>query len=299
MFSRIVYILRETFANFTRNFTLTLAALITIFISLTLVGFTRLVNYGVENQLLILKDGVEVSIFMNADATTDQIDAVKVDLENNGLVKSARYVTKQEAQEEIKRLFPKSPEIALETPIESIPTSFRIVPTTTESDAIIALTNQYRNRPGVYVVSSADDAIDFIRKVSSFVRWGSRFGTVFAGAAAILLIWNTIRTAMFARRREIEVMKLVGATNWFIRWPFILEGVAQGALGAGLACGSLWFGKNLWAGKVLNSLSSSLSFENLQATPRQFWFICILLMAAGVIAGGIVSAVAATRFLDV
>ena len=298
MLAKFFYVFRETVANLSRNLTLTAAALLTIFISLTFVGFTRLVQNGVENQLFVWKNGVEVSIFMLPDAPNDQLDSVKRDLEQNTLVKSARFVTKEEAQSEMKRLFPDS-QITDVTPIEQIPTSFRVVPASTDTLTIQTIVSQYNKRPGVYTVRSADQAIDFIRKVSNFVRWGSLFGAVFAGAAAVLLIWNTIRTAMFARRREIEVMKLVGATNWFIRWPFIIEGVVQGAVGAGLACVMVWVGRNLWSQKVLASFGSSLSFENLQATDAQFQFICIMLLLVGVLAGAVASAFAASRFLDV
>ena len=217
MFSRIGYIIRETFANLTRNLTLTIASLLTVIVSLSFVGFVFLIQYAVGNQLSTWKDGVEVSIFMNPDATPDQIDAVKRDLEpaQNTLIKKFRYVTAPEALDEIKKLFPSTPGMTdlFSKDGQGVPTSFRITPTSTESAVISSITSTFSKRPGVSVVRSADQAIAFIRKISSFARWGLGVGAVSLLAAAVLLIWNTIRTAMFARRREIEVMKLVGATN--------------------------------------------------------------------------------------
>jgi cell division transport system permease protein len=299
MFSRFGYILRETAANLTRNLTLTIASLLTVVVSLSFVGFVFLIQDAVSNQLFEWKDGVEVSIFMTADASQDQIDAVDRDLHQNALVKGSRFVNKDEARKEIKALFPNTPEIVDITKAEDVPTSFRIKPSSTESSVISAITNQFNKRPGVILVRSADQAIAFIRKISSFARWGLGVGAVSLLAAAVLLIWNTIRTAMFARRREIEVMKLVGATNWFIRWPFIIEGMVQGLFGAMVACSIVWLGKNLWRSKVIGSFGSSLSFENLQATAGQFRGVVVLLLVIGALAGALASAVASSRFLDV
>jgi cell division transport system permease protein len=299
MFSRIAYIVRETTANLTRNLTLTIASLLTVIVSLSFVGFVFLIQDAVTNQLFEWKDGVEVSIFMTADASDDQIAAVQRDLKQNSLVKDSRFVNKEEAKAEIKKLFPNTPEIVDITKTADVPTSFRVKPTSTDSTVISAITNQFTKRPGVILVRSADQAISFIRKISSFARWGLGVGAASLLCAAVLLIWNTIRTAMFARRREIEVMKLVGATNWFIRWPFIIEGMVQGLFGAMVACSIVWLGNNLWRSRVIGSFGSSLSFQNLQATAGQFRGVMLLLLAIGAIAGALASAVASGRFLDV
>jgi cell division transport system permease protein len=303
MFSRIGYIIRETLANLTRNLTLTIASLLTVVVSLSFVGFAFLIQDAVGNQLFEWKDGVEVSIFMNPDATPDQIEGVgrALDPAQNTLVRSSRYVDAAEALVEIKKLFPNTPEMTdlFSKNGEGVPTSFRVKPTSTDSAVISSITSTFRSMGGVAFVRSADQAIAFIRKISSFARWGLGVGAVSLLAAAVLLIWNTIRTAMFARRREIEVMKLVGATNWFIRWPFIIEGMVQGLLGAATACGLVWTGKNLWRSKVIGSFGSQLSFDRLQATPAQFRSVIILLLVIGAVAGSVASAIASSRFLDV
>jgi cell division transport system permease protein len=137
MFSRLGYILRETAANLTRNLTLTIASLLTVVVSLSFVGFVFLIQDAVSNQLFQWKDGVEVSIFMSADASQDQIDAVKRDLDASTLVKSGgvRFVNKEEALKEMKTLFPNTPEIVEITKPEDVPTSFRIKPSSTDPTA--------------------------------------------------------------------------------------------------------------------------------------------------------------------
>ena len=302
MFSRIGYIIRETLANLTRNLTLTIASLLTVIVSLSFVGFVFLIQDAVGNQLGTWKDGVEVSVFMNPDASPDQIEGVRRALEpaQNSLIRSSRYVNAADALVEIKKLFPSTPEMTdlFSKDGQGVPTSFRIKPTSTESTVISSITSTFRTMPGVSIVRSADQAIAFIRKISSFARWGLGVGAVSLLAAAVLLIWNTIRTAMFARRREIEVMKLVGATNWFIRWPFVLEGMIQGLVGAVLACVFTGVGNSLWKSRVI-SKSQALDLNLLQASSAQFREACLWMLVIGVLAGALASAVAATRFLDV
>jgi cell division transport system permease protein len=116
--------------------------------------------------------------------------------------------------------------------------------------------------------------------------------------AATLLIANTIRLSIFARRREIEVMKLVGATNWFIRVPYMLEGLVQGLIGAVLACSGVWALNTFWKTKVIESINLD-QLQQLQVTGGQFRNICILLLVVGAAVGAVGSGIAVTRFLDV
>jgi len=129
---------------------------------------------------------------------------------------------------------------------------------------------------------------------------------VFGGGAAfalgligaLILIWTTIRTAMFARRREIEVMKLVGATNWFIRIPFMLEGLIQGLIGGLLSCAFLVFFNRLWTNGVVQ-LQGENSFTALVVSDSFLNFVMLMVVILGMVAGAIASGVAASRFLDV
>ena len=113
-----------------------------------------------------------------------------------------------------------------------MPTQYKVVPTVPDDvDQLRGLQSSASAFPGVTEITLADDALDVISKLKGFVGLYTYLLSTALLFAAILLIWNTIRTAMFARRREIEVMKLVGATDWFIRIPFMLEGLIQGFIG--------------------------------------------------------------------
>jgi cell division transport system permease protein len=298
MFSRLGYILRETGASLRRNLTLTLASLLTVVVSLALLGSALLVQGAVNNLLKRWEGGVEFIVFMNPEATQDQIDAVKRDLADNPQVDKTTFFTKQEAYDEFQRLYPDTPELVGALTPNDMPTSFRVVPREADSGLIEAIGTQFEKKPGVYAVEYAKKAVDWIRTVSSFLRWGSFVAAVVLGLGAVMLIWNTIRTAMFARRREIEVMKLVGATNWFIRVPFMLEGMVQGLAGAILAVLGVWAGRQFWQTHVIETVSIA-ELQQLQVTSSQFTAVAILLLVAGAGVGAIGSGIAVTRFLDV
>ena len=143
----------------------------------------------------------------------------------------------------------------------------------------------------------ADEQLDVISRLKGFVGLYTVILSVALLFAAILLIWNTIRTAMFARRREIEVMKLVGATDWFIRIPFMLEGLIQGLLGGLVACAGCGLINNRWTAGVEDfpaTADSPRSSSTRLPVPRM-----LLLLGIGVVAGAIGSGIAASRFLDV
>lgn len=298
MLSRLSYVGRETWANLRRNPTLTAASLLTIVVSLTLVGVSLLIQRAVDNSLSRWQDGVEFIVFMNPEATTEQIGAVESNLNENPQVRDVRFFTKDEAYEEFKRLYPDSPELVETLTPEQMPTSFRVVPDTDDTALIDTIGQQLVKQPGVLSVEYAKKAVDWIRTVSNYLRFGSVIAAFVLLAAATMLIWNTIRTAMFARRREIEVMKLVGATNWFIRVPFMLEGLVQGLIGGGLAVGAVWAGNRFWRNSVVQG-TEILEFQNLVVNSSQFTVVALILLGLGAFIGALGSAIAVTRFLDV
>ena len=180
-----------------------------------------------------------VRVFLNSDATQQQIDAVRQDLADSPEVERTTYVDQQASYEEFKQLFADQPELVSSVKPEDLPPSFRVVPVDKQAQVVEELGNQFKGKPGVKSIAFASATIRAVQQLTSRLSFGI---VVVAGIlllAAGLLILNTIRMAMFARRREIEVMKLVGATNWFIRVPFMLEGLVQGVVGAAVAIGAL------------------------------------------------------------
>jgi cell division transport system permease protein len=296
--SRIAYAFRETGSNLRRNFTLTAASLITVVVSLTLVGVSLLIRQAVDNALVRWKGGVEFIVFMKPDATADQLAAVNRDLDENPQVKAVRFVDKPEAYEEFKTLFPDSPELTESLQVEQMPPSYRVVPLTDDSTVVGALGTQFEGKPGVFAVEYSKEALDWLRSISRFLGVGLIIAAGVLLVAAVLLIWNTIRTAIFARRREVEVMKLVGATNWFIRVPFMLEGLVQGIVGAVAACVGVWSLNAFWKSRVIDGIEQE-QLKALVVSASELQFVFIVVLVVGALAGAIGSAVAVTRYLQV
>jgi cell division transport system permease protein len=301
MFSRIGYAIRETWASFRRNLTLTAAAILTSAVSLLLVGTTFLIQRAFENLLVQWRGDVEMIVFVRSDASAEQITLIDSVLRASPTiidVNKLTYLNKTESYEEAKRIFVGDPvTLSLLTP-ESIPTQFKVVPLSDDPTLVRSLSDQYRTLPGVEAVALAEDEFQVISTLSNFIRVVTLVMSLVLLVVAVGLIWNTIRTAMFARRREIEVMKLVGATNWFIRVPFMLEGLLQGLLGGVVSCGGLWALNSAWSSGVAG-FKPGTGISSLIVPNSYLTSVMLILLGIGAIVGAVGSAIAATRFLDV
>ena len=301
MIARIAYAFREMWASFRRNLTLTAAAILTSAIALLLVGTTLLIQRAFENLLVQWKGDVAMIVFVRSDATPEQIALIDESIRSAPTiinVDKLQYLDKTQTYEEAKRIFAGDPvTLSLITP-ENILSEFKVVPLTQDPALVRSLSEQYRSLPGVEDVALAEDEFQVISTLSKFVRTVTLVMSLVLLIVAVGLIWNTIRTAMFARRREIEVMKLVGATNWFIRVPFMLEGLLQGLIGAVVSCGGLWVLNSAWTNGVAG-FKPGTGISSLVVPSGYLSGVMVVILIIGALAGAIGSAIAASRFLDV
>ena len=301
MIQRVSYALRETLANFRRNVTLSVAAVITSAVSLLLVGTTFLIQRAFDNLLVQWKGDVGMIVFVRPDVQTDALAFIEQTLKSQPNlidVTKLKYLDKTASYEEAKRVFAGDPTTLSLLSIDTVPTQFKVVPKTTDPELVRNLSTQFRGLPGVSGVALAEDEFEVISTLSGFVRTVTIGMSLVLLAVAVILIWNTIRTAIFARRREIEVMKLVGATDWFIRVPFILEGLVQGLLGAIVSCGGLWALNAAWTNGI-SGFKSGTGVTSLVVPDGYANGVMVSLLIIGALAGGIGSGVASSRFLDV
>jgi len=301
MIQRVSYALRETIASFRRNMTLSAAAVITSAVSLLLVGTTFLIQRAFDNLLVQWRGDVGMIVFVRPDASADALAFIKQNLESQPNVidvKKLTYLDKAQSFEEARRVFAGDPTTLSLLSVETIPSQFKVVPKTTDPTLVRSLADQYRTLPGVTGVSLAEDEFDVISTLSSFVRTVTIGMSLVLLAVAVILIWNTIRTAIFARRREIEVMKLVGATDWFIRIPFIMEGLIQGLAGALVSCGGLWALNRAWTSGVAG-FKAGTGVSSLVVPGSYVSGVMVALLIIGAVAGGVGSGVASSKFLDV
>ena len=301
MIARIAYAFREMWASFRRNLTLTVAAILTSAIALLLVGTTFLIQRAFDNLLVQWRGDVEMIVFVRSDATPEQISLIDQTIKAAPTIIDAEkllYLDKTQSYEEAKRIFVGDPvTLSLLTP-DNIPSQFKVVPITQDPELVRSLSEQYRSLPGVQDVALAEDEFQVISTLSRFVRTVTLVMSLVLLLVAVGLIWNTIRTAMFARRREIEVMKLVGATNWFIRVPFMLEGLLHGLLGGIASCGGLWVLNSAWTNGVAG-FKPGTGISSLVVPSSYLTGVMLMILAIGALVGAIGSAIAASRFLDV
>ncbi|TRZ74103.1 MAG: ABC transporter permease [Actinobacteria bacterium] len=301
MIARVAYAFREMWASFRRNLTLTVAAILTSAIALLLVGATFLIQRAFDNLLVQWRGDVEMIVFVRSDATPEQISLIDQTIKAAPTiidVDKLRYLDKTQSYEEAKRIFVGDPvTLSLLTP-DNIPSQFKVVPITQDPELVRSLSEQYRSLPGVQDVALAEDEFQVISTLSRFVRTVTLVMSLVLLVVAVGLIWNTIRTAMFARRREIEVMKLVGATNWFIRVPFMLEGLLHGLLGGIASCGGLWVLNSAWTNGVAG-FKPGTGISSLVVPSGYLTGVMLLILAIGALVGAVGSAIAASRFLDV
>jgi cell division transport system permease protein len=299
MISRLRYTLREMWASLSRNLTLTVAAIITATVSLFLFGMTLLIQKGFENQLSEWSGGVEMIVYVKNGATPDQITYLEgALLAQTSVIESVEFCDETCSAEAARILFAGDPG-ALEQLLPAIPSFFRVTPIDQDSSSVLrSLRTEFESLPNVVDVKTPDEAVEVLSQLKSFFGVRTLVMSVVLLLASALLIWNTIRTAMFARRREIEVMKLVGATNWFIRLPFMLEGLIQGIAGAGLGSAFLLFVNNDWT-KGVRGFPENSGLVGFVVTDSYPVFVCGIMIFLGAFVGAVGSATAASRFLDV
>ena len=287
------YVVRETVTNLRRNLLMTTAAVLTVAVSLFLVGGALLLRQSVNKATLQWRGGVELNIFLNPDVASTQRDGLEAELRAMPEVKDVSYVDQEAAYEEFRQMFANSPDMVESVTAKDLPPSFRVVPRQPELVEIVG--DRFQKREGVKEVVYAKETVETLIDVTDYLQKGIGVVALVLLLSAALLILNTIRMAIFARRREVAVMKLVGATSWFIRIPFMLEGMFQGVVGAGLAIIFIWFGRVIIERLIVgNSLLSQFVVSGGDVLGT-----ALLILGVGALVGALGSAVAVSRFLDV
>ena len=299
----------EALGSLRRNWVITLAAVLTVFISMAILGLVLVIQQNLNSGATSLKNRVEIEVFISDNAPQAQVNALEAKIKALPQLKSYQYISKEQALQEFrKRLGGDADQILANLVGNPLPASYRIY--VKDANTVDAVARQFFNDPAVD--NSAPGKHDGVRYAQATVRRmlgtinlvtkGMWIGTGLFAVAGILLISTTVRLSIFARRNEIEIMRLVGATNWFIRWPFMLEGFMTGLVGSVFAAVAIWV-VNL---TVFNWIkSSAISFLKVELYPMWFksgwWPLGLLptLVVIGAVLGSLGSAVALRRYLRV
>ena len=230
---KLRYFFSETASNLRRNLLMTIAAVSTVTISLLLLGGVAILHLAVRNMTYSWQAKIEISAYLEENITDGEQTALMDELAQMPQVESIEHIDQAEALEEFKRQFRSQPELFQVLDEDSLPASIRV--SLVDENDTEAVATVLRGKPGVDDVRYGGEIIKTLLQVNSFLRTITLVLAVVLMAAAAALIANTIRLGIFARRDEIGIMKLVGATKWFIRIPFMLEGVFAALVGAIIA----------------------------------------------------------------
>jgi len=286
------YVARETASNLWRNRLMTIAAVLTVGVSLSLVGASLLLRQGVAHATTQWAGSVDAIVWVRPQAGPSQVHGLEQQLHQLPFVRTCIYRSQAYDLNEAKHLLT-PPEYQVLT-VDTTPASLRCQ-LDNPSEAL-AIARQFKGYPGVKSVAVPTGTIHNIQEVSSILQ------KVFFALALILLlsasvlILNTIRLAIFARRREVSVMKLVGATNWFIRVPFMFEGVVQGLLGALFA--SLAVFSLHWVLDGFSNTKTGNIWYQMHMPTHEVVVTTLVVLVVGVVIGSVGSALGIRRFLD-
>jgi cell division transport system permease protein len=268
----------------------TFAATLTVLIGMFLLGLSISFGTWVTSWSNHVKHQVLVKVYFTPDASPRQINAVAAKLEANTLVKHVEFVSRAEAFDRMKK---KYPEMVRNLPSNPLPASEEVTPFRAED--VQRIDDSLKPRPlGVEKVNTGGETSKRIIQISKVIEIVFIIAVLLLLTASTLLIANTIRLSIFSRRREIEVMKLVGASNWFVRGPFMLEGILCGVVGAAAAILMLLIGKTVALPQIIPHLTSE---PDVHALP--FALNALVVLTVGLALGAAGSGLTIRRFLQV
>jgi cell division transport system permease protein len=307
---RLRFFFGEALESLRRNWVMTIASILTVLVTMAIFGLVLVTDRNLKEGTTSLKNRVEIEVFIKDAVSGDQaqVDAMAAQIRAMSQVKSFQYITKEQALENFKKtLGPEGQSILNQLTQNPLPASFKIF--VKDPGQVDQVAQRFFNDPRVDNDPGTTNGVSYAKRTVrnllgtiNLVEKGMWVATVLFAAAAVLLVSTTVRLSIFARRREVEIMQLVGATNWFIRWPFVLEGFITGMVG------SLMAGLAVWGANVLvfNWIhTSKLDFLSPKKYPVLFqggtWPLGLVptLVVAGAVLGAVGSVLALRRYLRV
>jgi cell division transport system permease protein len=304
--SRLIFFIREAFRALRRNGAPSMAAVVTTVVTVILLGVLIPIFQTTQAKSEQVRDQLETRVALYDDATAKETQQLEQRLLAIPHVASVKLITKAAALEELKEDLgkEKSGELLAQLHSNPLPANFSVKADDASNLASVeaAITPpgpDGKPRPISPIIQeqfNRQDDSQKIEQVTSALKIVLTVITALLIVASLMLVGNTIRLSIYTRRREIEVMRLVGATRWFIRWPFMIEGVVVGFMGGLVAILILWLGKVT----IVDPLSDTFSFLAAQnASTLSFPALVAILFAASVLVSAIGSGVTLRRFLRV
>ena len=290
----ITYYIKDAFKSLKRNRTICIASIITVFITFVVLGAFLLIAQNAGLAIEGVQDKIEIKVFLTKDIKLTQERELQVKIREQDGVSEVTYESKEDAYNKVME---NNPNFLKGYTLDSNPFPASYIVKIKDTSKIQGIIDALKDLPGVESIDNQQDMIDTMQNVISGLRWVGIILFIVLIAVSVFLIMNTTRLTVYSRRKEIGIMKFVGATDWFIRWPFIIEGIVIGLSGAVLATIVLFFIYKA----VFNYLTGSITMMLTSFIPATYVFSTLLwiFMLCGVVIGAVASILAIRRFLKV
>ena len=291
----INYFIVDALKSIKRNITVSFAAMLTVLVTFFVLGTFTLVGLNFNKTIEDVADKIEIKVYLQDDIKLVNQREVEIKLAEQEGVKAVTYESKDEAFTKLKKDLEGNSGMLEGYSLENNPLASSYIVTLEDASYAGDVSKAVEDMTGVETITNQQELIEKISNVVDFVQiLGIVLFFVFIGVS-IFLIMNTIKLAVYSRRREVGIMKFVGATDWFIRWPFVIEGMIIGAVGSLLATAILYF---IYRG-VFGFIASNLLIANL--VPVSFVLTRLLggFLVGGIVVGALGSIAALRKFLVV
>ncbi|MEG6615137.1 permease-like cell division protein FtsX [Peptococcaceae bacterium 1198_IL3148] len=292
-FSTPFYSLRDALISLVRNGWLTVASIAIVAVSLIILGGSVLLVINSDYLTNKLESNVEISVFIAEETTSKEVSQLGKDIRATAGVEEVKFISKEQALKDMKESFGDQGDILDNLEKNPLNDTYRIK--AKDANQVPALAEKFEQMPNVELVRYGKGLVEKLLVITDWVRTASLAVMIILAVAAVFLIATTIRMSVFARRREISIMKYLGATNWFVRAPFLIEGLILGLLGALMAVLVV----NLGYTTLIKQLEVSVPFISLVSSGEVLTMLLGVLLGLGVAIGVFGSLVSIHRFLKV
>ena len=288
------YFLKQAVASIQRNGWMSIASVITMGICLMVLGSALLVVLNTNKLVTSIESDVEIMAYVKPEVSPQETGQLGIRLRNLPSLAEVLFIPKQEALEDLRERFDSNEALlgALDGK-NPLPDAYKIK--VSDPQEVILVAQELEKWPEFNKVRYGQGVVEKLFSVTHWIQLISITLMSFLAITAIFVIATTIRLAMNARRSEIEIMKLVGATDWFIRWPFLIEGMFLGLIGAIVAVGAL-SGSYL---VLLNNLNTTLAFVSLVSDPQTLIYVFGGVLVTGLFLGMVGTMLSIYKFLDI
>ncbi len=291
----ITHFIKDAFTSLKRNRTISFASIITVLITFFVLGIFMLVATNINRGITNVQDKVELKVFLKDDIKLIDQREIEIKLRELDGVKDIVYQSKEEEYKNFQTTTNENEGLLKGYTLQNNPFSASFTVKLESPEYTAAVSEAIKGFEGIETIGEQQELVDKIIAIVNGVKVVGLGLFIILVGVSIFLIMNTTKLTVFSRRREVGIMKFVGATDWFIRWPFVIEGMVIGLIGATLACGALFLAYN----GLVKWIASQLAFISIVPSAYILTTLSWQFMFGGIVVGGIASIIALRKFLIV